>query len=293
MFNDFIQNLIAFSEENDFLQASQKIEHYILNINKQDFIEVLKQIGVIPESIPHDSTEEKLFSKASDAILSRAFRELGLCSNVLSERADSADVIAKSHYHNYQLVADAKAFRMSRTAKNQKDFKVTALSAWRKDLDYAVLTAPYFQYPSKQSQIYAQALSENVCLFSWEHILFLIENDVKEDNNINLSELWSFSQQYSNKCIVSEMKKCFIPKFDEKLLNLISKSKNNLDTYLSKYIYLLRKRGEIEKSYWLSKEESIRNYSRGEAISELLISYKIENKIIQINKYIGSLSIYD
>ena len=33
----------------------------------------------------------------------------------------------------YSLVADAKAFRLSRTAKNQKDFKVQAMDglAWR------------------------------------------------------------------------------------------------------------------------------------------------------------------
>lgn len=41
------------------------------------FVETLKQIGTIPEFFEHDSTEEKLFSKASDAVLSRAFREIG------------------------------------------------------------------------------------------------------------------------------------------------------------------------------------------------------------------------
>ena len=69
--------------------------------------------------------KEKLFSKASDAVLSRAFREIGLKSTVLKERGDSADVLAESLFHGYTLVADAKAFRMSRTAKNQKDFKDT------------------------------------------------------------------------------------------------------------------------------------------------------------------------
>ena len=63
-------------------------------------------------------------------VLARAFRELGLKSTVLRERSDSADVIAESKFHCYTLVADAKSFRLSRTAKNQKDFKVTALSNW-------------------------------------------------------------------------------------------------------------------------------------------------------------------
>jgi hypothetical protein len=38
-------------------------------------------------------------------------------------RADSADVEGATK--DYTIVGDAKAFRLSRTAKNQKDFKVT------------------------------------------------------------------------------------------------------------------------------------------------------------------------
>ena len=103
-----------------------------------------------------------------DAVLARAFRELGLQAAVLRERADSADVIAFSCFHGYSLRADAKAFRLSRTARNQKDFKINALSVWKEDAEYAVLCAPYFQYPKRESQIYDQALDRNVCLLSWE-----------------------------------------------------------------------------------------------------------------------------
>ena len=123
---------------------------------------------------------EECINSASDFVLSRAFRELGLKSVVIKARADSADVLAESQIHGYSLAADAKVFRLSRTAKNQKDFKVVALSEWRRDNDYAVLCAPYFQYPSKTSQIYSQALSNNVCLLSWEHLIFMIEHGIKE-----------------------------------------------------------------------------------------------------------------
>jgi len=135
------------AQNNDFVTASKNIIEYVNNI--QDVSSLLREIGTIPESIDHDSTEEKLYAKASDAVLSKAFQQLGLKSKVLAERGDSADVIAESPIHGYTLVADAKAFRLSRTAKNQKDFKIVALSGWRKDSDYAVLCSPYFQYPSK------------------------------------------------------------------------------------------------------------------------------------------------
>lgn len=168
MYTDIL-GAISNAASMNFEDASALLENCVNE--DATFVETLKQIGTIPEIFEHDSTEEKLFSKASDAVLSRAFREIGLKSTVLKERGDSADVLAESPIHGYTLVADAKAFRMSRTAKNQKDFKVVALSGWRKDSEYAVLCSPYFQYPSRSSQIYAQAIEHNVCLFSWEHLI--------------------------------------------------------------------------------------------------------------------------
>ncbi|MDR0220388.1 MAG: HindIII family type II restriction endonuclease [Lachnospiraceae bacterium] len=171
MFNKLLP-LITKCSNDDFHEVAKKLEGFISSVPMVGFMDILAQIGTIPESIDHDSTEEKIFAKVSDAVLARAFRELGLKSKVLSERADSADVIAESSIYGYTLVADAKAFRMSRTAKNQKDFKVAALSGWREEAEYAVLCSPYFQYPSTQSQIYKQALEHNICLLSWEHLIF-------------------------------------------------------------------------------------------------------------------------
>ncbi len=258
--------------------------------SSSDFVETLKQIGIIPESILHDSTEEKLFSKASDAVLSRAFRELGLKSSVLRERSDSADVIAESKFWGYALVADAKAFRLSRTAKNQKDFKVSALSSWRKDNDYAVLCAPYFQYPVKNSQIYSQALENNVCLFSWEYLIFMLENGVKESKKLNLSKLWNFSEDLSHEVLVSDMKKKFLPDFNDFILKFLKIKSEVLDKSLQSQILSIIQRGSLEKSFWLEKIETIKHYSRKQAIEELIKTQRIHEKIKQIDSYIGSLS---
>jgi len=81
-----------------------------------DIVFMLEQIGTIPESITHDPTEEKLFVKASDIILSRSFREIGLKSTLIKEHADSADIHAESYYFMDTLLANTKAFRMNRTA---------------------------------------------------------------------------------------------------------------------------------------------------------------------------------
>ena len=105
-------------------------------------IDHLRLCGNIPEEFQHDSSEEKLYSKNTDVLLSFAYKDMGLKSLVLSERGDSADVeaIAKQ----YSFVADAKAFRLSRTAKNQKDFKIQALDNWKKGKPHAMVYCPLF-----------------------------------------------------------------------------------------------------------------------------------------------------
>ena len=286
MYNDILE-MIQSASDKDFETASKLLEEYI--VDDTDFIGTLKQIGTIPETIIHDSTAEKLFSKASDAVLSRAFREVGLKSTVLKGRNNSADVLAESPVHGYTLVADAKAFRLSRTAKNQKDFKVTALSGWRKDADYAVLCSPYFQYPSKHSQIYAQALNHNVCLLSWEHLIFLIENGIKETPNLSFAPLWNFCELYSHKVVYSDKEKCFMQQFNSEVLALTGLDSSVFSAQLSAQIKTITERGNLEKSLLEEEIKKIKQFSREKAIEELIKDKKLDEKIEQIDKYIRRL----
>lgn len=286
MFSDLLERISELADQDFHIAASELTEYIDAD---QDFFDIIQQIGAIPEAIAHDSTEEKLYAKASDAVLSRAFREIGLRSTVLQERADSADVIARSELHGYTLVADAKAFRMSRTAKNQKDYKVVALSGWRKDADYAVLCAPLFQYPIKNSQIYAQALEHNVCLLGWEHLIFLLEHGIRESESVNLATLWNFCDTLSETTMVSEMKNCFLRRFHITMLSLTDKTIEDFQGSLFRQIETLKARGKQEKDYWIHQMSVIKAYTREQAIQELLSSKKIYEKITQINTYVRGL----
>jgi type II restriction enzyme len=128
--------------------------------------------GSIPEHYGHDSSEEKLYSKYTDALLAVVFRYVGLTSLVIEERADAADVEAVGK--DYSLVADAKAFRLSRTAKNQKDFKVEAMDGWKRGKPHAMVVCPIFQLPARSSQIYQQAIARDVCIFTYSHLAVLV-----------------------------------------------------------------------------------------------------------------------
>ena len=128
----------------------------------------LRLCGAIPEAYAYDSSAEKLYAKYTDVVIHEAFKALGLNSAVLVERTDAADV--ECVCDSYGFVADAKAFRLSRTAKNQKDFKVQALDNWKHGKPYAMVVCPVYQLPSRTSQIYQQAIARSVCIYTYTHL---------------------------------------------------------------------------------------------------------------------------
>lgn len=292
MFNKLIDRIFELSNS-DFKQAANEIRYFIDKMDIKDLKGIVKQIGTIPEIIEHDSTEEKLYSKASDIVLARCFRELGMASRALDERGDSADIIAESRAgYNYSLVADAKCFRLSRTAKNQKDFKVSNLSDWRgAENEYAVLVAPYFQYPQNTSQIYSKALENNVCLFTWEHISIMLDRDVRENEHFSLESLWNSSQMIArDKTLVfANAKSCFLPRIDGYVAKKIGMSETEFLKVLGEYKNIIVSRGRIEIEFWNDCITEIKKYTREEAIEELIKDKKLYEKISVINAYIEKL----
>ncbi len=279
-----LQNLIhdeAINKLKDFDESSNYIEEIIFKLPQNDLIALIKNIGIIPESIAHDSTEEKLYAKTADILLAKAFHEVGLFATVNKERANCADVVAKSHFHNYSLVGDAKAFRLSRTAKNQKDFKVKSMVDWKGTHDFSVLVSPYYQYPKTKSQIYGQALNGNVCLLSWEHLSLLLENRIKETKDFSLSSVWNISDTLSSQITIKDKDKNI--NF-HKTGNEIIRSILNLDriTFYKNFADcrdIIIERACNEICFWNEKIEQIRQYTKEQAIEELIKSKKIYEKI--------------
>ena len=158
-----------FGEDSDRVDAVLRQE--IADQGHGSLLDHLRLCSDIPEAYSHDSSEEKLYSKYTDALLSHTFLSLGLRSLILRERGDAADVEAFAP--GYSFVADAKAFRLSRTAKNQKDFKVQAMDGWKRGKPYAMVVCPIYQLPTRSSQIYEQASTRNVCIFTYPHLAVL------------------------------------------------------------------------------------------------------------------------
>lgn len=273
-----------------FVAATKKIHNIIFDLDKDNLIHLITQIGTIPEDIGHDSKQEKLYTKTSDIILAKALTELNMEAKILTQRADCADIIAQSHYHRYSLVGDAKAFRLSRTAKNAKDYKVRSMVNWKGDNNYSVLVCPYFQYPKTNSQIYKEALDGNVSLFSWEYLYILLKQDIRESETVNLSQLWNQSAIIANTTTIANSKANFLDIQNINIAKLIDLSMQMLHCYFSQIKNILVDRGYSEIQYYEYEIERIKKLNRDDAIKELLKNMKLDSKIATINGFINQLS---
>lgn len=283
---NFIQNL---SKDISFKNKSILIENELKkNIKKygENFLIVnLYTCGDIPENFGHDTTEEKIYSKYTDCILSETFKFLNISSSVLDERSDAADVEGKFLESEKTFVADAKAFRLTRTAKNQKDFKVNSMNKWKYGRNYALLVCPIYQLPNIKSQIYDQAVKTNVLIFTYTHLIMLLKyskilkkNKAKIENffikifesNKNNKSIEIDAKNYwakINNCFKSfsqETKKIF---FDEKI-------KINENIEIQKKISLKVIQKQIKK---------IRLLTLDEAIEKIIKMKKFDNNFNTIN----------
>lgn len=157
--------------EDDATKLESELSDDVAKLGLDALVDHMRLCGDIPESYHHDSSQEKLYSKYTDCVVSEAFKSLGMQSLVLRTRADVADV--EVFAKDFSFVADAKAFRLSRTAKNQKDFKVVAMDTWKRGKKYAMLVCPVYQLPTRTSQIYEQAITRNVCIFTYSHLAMI------------------------------------------------------------------------------------------------------------------------
>lgn len=156
----------------DTERIEQELRQEIQDYGIVSLLGHLRLCGAIPECYGPDTSEEKLYSKYTDAVIHEAYTAMGFTSLILTGRADEADVECVTD--DYSFVADAKAFRLSRTAKNQKDFKVEAMDNWKHGKPYAMVVCPVYQLPYRTSQIYQQAAARSVCVATYTHLAVLV-----------------------------------------------------------------------------------------------------------------------
>jgi len=267
------------SFDNDAVKMITELRGEIKKDGFDALLDHLRFCGVMPEQYIHDSSEEKLYSKYTDAIISESLIAIGLKSTIITARADSADVQANSK--RYSLVADAKAFRLSRTAKNQKDFKVQAMDGWRKGLDYAMIVSPIYQLPCRTSQIYQQAIARNVCILSYSHIATLVSLAARRGRSIATKRLGdilhSVSLLHPSKCATN-----YWTGINNSLVKSLNHDLNLWTTEKIASLESLQLAKEEDLGYLRSERNRLLSLTHREAIQELIQAMGLESRIKQI-----------
>ena len=272
--NDVIDLILEISRQAD---AFDVLEYTFAEISRQALSARLLECGTIPERFDHDSSEEKLWAKYCDILLAHTWTHLAIPAEVLRARGDSADVFGRTDA--YTVVGDAKAFRLSRTAKNQKDFKVQALDDWRKSNTYASLVSPLYQYPKRHSQIYQQAIDRNVTLVSYVHLKFLLDHFAGQD----LKPLWNVAGNLPG----SKSAVAYWEAIDRMVCQLLGESDGALRDYKTQVIAKTKELGREGIRYWEARIAAYKKLSQEEAVAQLIKAKKIENKIQTIRRAIN------
>lgn len=270
---------ISGSFGSDSARLAEELREEIASAGLGALRDHLRLCGAIPESYGHDSSEEKLYSKYTDCVIAEALGAIGLKSVVLDARGDSADVEAV--HPSYSLVADGKAFRLSRTAKNQKDFKVQAMDGWRGAMEYAVVVCPIYQLPIRASQIYEQAIARNVAVLSYSHLaalVSLVESDGVDASAALLhSVLKAVATLHPSKDSVSYWKAinaCLLGGLTGKEIFWHREKVASLESL---------KAGQLEALTYLAEERKrLMSLSHQEALDELVRSSGVEARILTI-----------
>lgn len=277
-YNEIANEIVKLIAANkNFGESGILIEQALSACETEDILGHLDYGGMIPEMFGHDSSEEKVFAKYCDALLARSLKELGLESRVLEERADAADVTANCDNH-YTLVGDAKAFRLSRTAKNQKDFKVESLNKWKKGANYACLLAPIYHLPNTNSQIYSQATRFNVTLLTYTHLAFLIRN--KQFDCKDLETLWKVSTTVDE----SKGAVAYWAAVKEVILALTGKATDDWELAVEETKVRLAEQAIEQIRFWQEKMEQYAAVDHDTAVKLLIRALKIDSKIAEIKK---------
>jgi hypothetical protein len=288
--NDFsydeMIDLLDDIEEYSFQKKSDVVQKIVYNMNADQLQDYLSKCGVIPERFSHDSSNEKIYAELCEIIVASFFKQLGETASVLEKRSGSADVLASQNQEH--VVLDAKAFRLSRTALNPKDYKIEAINEWKDDHDakYSGLVGPLNQFPGSRSRLYSEAARYNVTLLSYGHLGYILKH--RSDVN-SLEPLWTLGDNLMENYDVDEINgDVYWDKVEDSMTNIVGDIQL-FNTAIKENMKGLEDQSQQQIEFWESKKDALRDLEKEELVQELIKAKKINKKVDRIENKDHSL----
>jgi len=277
--DDLLRVIASCAASTDSFDAkAATIFSFISGLSNPSLRRLLAEAGFIPERYAHDSSEEKLYAKAMDSLVAIALNRIGYRTEVSPERSNSADVTAawtKGSAHT--IVLDAKAFRLSRTALNPKDYKIEALSTWKKGADYASLIGPVAGFPAGSSRLFAEAIRYNITLLTFSHLAFMLEHGVTSLDA--LSPVWNASTIVKEEVGTEPSAEQYWTRVDKIFCESLSAPLQKWHSARRAYFTAVLEIADEQIEYYEQLKRDIRLLSREELADRAIQAMKIDGRI--------------
>lgn len=260
-----------------FDDKSQSLISYIKGLGDSDLRTLTAEAGFIPEEYSHDSSEEKVYAKAMDILVADCLSRVGYTTAVSTERSNSADVVARCQSEQgHTLVLDAKAFRLSRTALNPKDYKIEALNTWRKGADFACLVGPLTHFP-QESRLFEEVIKFNVTLLTFSHLQFMLEHGLPSCDS--LSTVWDIAKDIKDSEGESPTATQYWKHVDQAFCTAIHASIDDWKSARRAYYSAMVESANKQIQYFEGEKARIASLSHEELTKLALNALKLDNKI--------------
>ncbi|HIK12952.1 MAG TPA: HindIII family type II restriction endonuclease [Oscillatoriaceae cyanobacterium M33_DOE_052] len=247
----------------------------------------LESAGVIPEMYDHDSAEEKLYAKYCELLVSESFKKMGFRSDVIETTIDRADIWLEitGEGARSKAVGDVKAFRLSRTALNPKDYKIEALHKWREPekADYAFIVAPHTQFPGDKSRLYQEAITYNVTLISFAHIELMLKTALERGISLDMYPLWNIGKTIPS----GSSGNSYWSMIDTTVTEICNSTPDSIILYKDKYLKKIRHLANDQIKFGEERIADIRSMDREKLIDKVIAAEGINGKIQILRKYLA------
>lgn len=271
----------------------------------EDFCKLLSCAGFIPDSYEPDSSEETLFSKLVEVLVSEWAVRMDFNGKFVKEKSSYEDV--NFTINEKTVVCDAKSFRLGRSqgAPNVKDFlKLQSFRDWLNRYDNplgGLVVYPDTHDWERGSDVYQHATTKNCPVIILPYIYLALLLHYKDRyNTLKIQKLWNYEKLFPQ-ALPKKMKggnrKPYWDKINAVLMNIIGINKQEYNNYLLKCKNFQRQciKSKLEKLE--NQKQKIIQHIKDECqlldtkeLRKELIDYKISKETEKLNALIQNIN---
>jgi hypothetical protein len=288
------------TEINHELISANFRDDVLMNLSNDEFIEQLIILGYIPDLYLSDSSQETLYTKLTEVVVSEWARRMGYESKYVKQKSsyEDVDIIIPEG----TIVCDAKSFRMGRSQKspNVKDFvKPEDYKKWlsRHECGIGGLVAyPCLHEWTGKSDAFKYCSSKNnpIVMLPYKYLAYILKYN---NGSLDISKLWEYESIFDNSVNNSVD---YWKKMNEVIINITSTSEQVLNTFLKNANDLIREYTLYNIDYLLEAkdnllaliEREIQSINNLEEIKKLFTQYKVLKETDSLEKVIKRIKAF-